>query len=95
MDSLGTTTLNVTYDSITPDDIELIYPYFIVSVFTILVPICFLYLNITFINYNETTEHPSRANGMNSSVNERNEVKIMNPQVQLAMIATTCCFTFF
>lgn len=83
--------------SVTPGDIELMYPYFIISIFTIFVSICFLFL---FIKYRETSDHPSRLNvGRHNSKQENIEmklriIKIMDPKVQILVVGLTCCFTF-
>lgn len=84
----STTTLNFT--ALTPEDIELIFPYFMVSVFTTLVSLCFI---LMFIKHRDTDDHPSRKVVDTPVDDEKTSVKVMNPKVQTLVVAMTSLFT--
>lgn len=79
------------FTALTPGDIELIYPYYVVSIFTTLVSICFLMM---FIKHRETKEHPSRNAEVTHSEDGMTKVKVMNNRVKMLVVAMTSMFTF-
>lgn len=82
------TTQNIT--ALTPDDIELIYPYFMVSIFITIVACGFL---VMFIKHRVTDEHPSRKLDEEQVEEGSTSIKVINPKVKTLVVAMTSTFT--
>ena len=87
---IGNETLSQNNPTLKPNDIELIYPYYMVSIFTTFIAVCFLFM---FIKYRETSEHPSRNERDLDTDDGKGMKKVIRPNVQILVVAMTSLFT--